>query len=234
MLGFAAAFSFLLDSMAREAATGVEKLHESLHFRVIIFFAAAGKTRSQAHFHFGIHAAGKRGIAANFDLAAADFEKIESAGGESFGGAARGKGAVVGAGRRQAGFVERNAASDVATRIGVAEAHLQNGGRPDAQHVLVALGEKFLRVEVAGEDLLEARAGKAVAHAACHLAEIETLAGGIGWTEQTLETALQILRADQQRLGARVAKFDEANSWTLRKSGEEVLVLIDFKGGTAV
>src|SRR5260370_34128235 len=116
MLGFAAAFSFLLDSMAREAATGVEELHESLHFRVIIFFAAAGKTRSQAHFHFGIHAAGKRGIAANFDLAAADFEKIGSAGGESFGGAARGKGAGGGAGRRAAGFGERNAQRDVAPR----------------------------------------------------------------------------------------------------------------------
>src|SRR5260370_42441099 len=87
---------------------------------------------------------------------------------------------------------------------------------------------------VISEDLLEARAGKVVAPPACHFAEIEALAGGIRRTEQALQAALQILRADQQPLSARVAKFDEANSRTRRKSGKEVLVLSDVKGGSAV
>src|SRR6266478_6520029 len=95
-----------------------------------------------------------------------------------------------------------------------AQAHFQYRGRAKAQHALITLGEKLLRVEVIRIDLFEARTGEAVANAAGHFAQVEAFAGGIGWTEQALQPALQILRADQEWLGARLAKFNQTNGGT--------------------
>src|SRR6266478_4047789 len=57
-----------------ERAARFEELDQALNFDVIFFFCAASEARGKAHLHFGVEAAGKRGIAADFNLAAANFE----------------------------------------------------------------------------------------------------------------------------------------------------------------
>ena len=116
----AGAFADFLDGDAERIAAGVEKLHEAANFSGVFLFGAAGKARREAHFHFRVNAAGKRRIAANFDLAAANFEKVESLLGESVGGLARREGAVVSAGDGSARIVNGNGARDVTAWIGVA------------------------------------------------------------------------------------------------------------------
>ena len=110
------------DRGAKRIAAGVEKLHEALHFGVVFLFGASGETRGEAHFHFGIDAAGESGIAANFDLAATDFEEVERLLGKRERGFSGREGAVVGASGGSAGFVDGDASRDVAARIGVAQA----------------------------------------------------------------------------------------------------------------
>src|SRR5258706_15804443 len=63
-------------------ATRTQKCDYAAEFDVVFLFRAAREARSQAHFHFGIYAAGIAGIAANLDLAAANFEQVEKAGSE--------------------------------------------------------------------------------------------------------------------------------------------------------
>ncbi len=98
---------------------------------------------------------GKAGIAANFDLAAADFEQVESLLGESERGFSGREGAVVSACRGRAGFVHGDAARDVAARIGVAQADFQDSGRTQAREFAIALREKMLGVLIVGENLFE-------------------------------------------------------------------------------
>ena len=112
-------FAFEFDGGAQGIAVGVEKLDEATDFGVVFLFGAAGETRGEAHFHFGVEAAGERGIAADFDLAAADFEEVEDAFGESEGEFAGGEGAVVGAGGGRAGGVDGDVAGDDAAWVGV-------------------------------------------------------------------------------------------------------------------
>ena len=83
---FAGFFTFGFVRRTQRSTARFQKLHEFLHLDVIFLFAAAAKTRGQAHFHFRINAAGERRVATDFDLAAADFEKIENALGKRFGG----------------------------------------------------------------------------------------------------------------------------------------------------
>ena len=66
-------------------AAGFQELNKFLHFHVVFFLRAAGKARRKAHFHFGVDATWKRRIAANFDLAATDFEEVEDSFGKGFG-----------------------------------------------------------------------------------------------------------------------------------------------------
>src|SRR4029077_19801191 len=147
-------------------------------------------------------------------LAAAHFEKIERAAGESFGGAPRRKRAIVGARGGCAGVIGSDAASDVAARISVAEAHLQDGGRAQTQHVLVTPWEKLFGMEVVRENLFEARSGQPIADATRDFAEIQAFAWRIGRAEQTLQSAAQVLRADKQRLGGIIPQLDQANGWS--------------------
>ena len=129
----AGAFAVVFDGGAERVAVGVEKLHQALDFGVVFLFGASGKARGEAHFHFGIDAAGKSGIATNFDLAAADFEEVERLLGKSERGFSGGERAVVSAGCGCAGFVDGDAARDVAARIGIAQADFQDGGRTQAR-----------------------------------------------------------------------------------------------------
>jgi hypothetical protein len=114
-------FALDLDGSAQRIAVGVEELHEAIYFGVVFLFGAAGEAGGEAHLHFGVEAAGERGVAADFDLATADFEKIEDAIGEGESVFAGGVGAVVGASGWGAGGVDGDAAGDDAARVGVAQ-----------------------------------------------------------------------------------------------------------------
>ena len=114
-------FAFEFDGGTQGIAVSVETLDEAIHFGVVFLFGAAGEARSETHFHFGIEAAGKSGIAANFYLAAPDFEEVEDALGKSEGEFAGREGAVVGAGGWRAAGVDGNVACDDAAWVGVAQ-----------------------------------------------------------------------------------------------------------------
>ena len=72
----------------RGAARGQKRDHAA-QFGVVFLLRASRKARREAHFHLGIHAAGIAGIAANLDLATADFEQVEKPGGKCIRRAAR-------------------------------------------------------------------------------------------------------------------------------------------------
>src|SRR5260370_9046620 len=91
-----------------------------MNFDVVFFFCAAREARGEAHFHFGIEAAGKRGIAADFDLAAPHFEQIEDAFSECLRGPARCDGSIIRAAHGHAGFIDENAARYIAARRSLA------------------------------------------------------------------------------------------------------------------
>ena len=67
---------FLLDGGTHRASACFQELYEALHFDAVFLFGATCKTGREAHFHFGVEAAGKGWVAADFYLAAAHFEKI--------------------------------------------------------------------------------------------------------------------------------------------------------------
>src|SRR5439155_14369810 len=113
---FAGFLALVLDRRAERASARFEELHETLHFDFVLLFGATRKTGREAHFHFGIEAAGKRGIAADFNLATPHFEQIEDALGECLRRAPRGEWAVIRASRGRAALVDGNAASHKTTR----------------------------------------------------------------------------------------------------------------------
>src|SRR5579863_2034184 len=76
-------------------AVGIEVGLHPTHFSCVVLIAAAFETRGQAHFHFGIDAAGERGVGMEVVYAAAHFEEVERVVHEFFGGGARGERAVV-------------------------------------------------------------------------------------------------------------------------------------------
>ena len=108
---FACRFAFALEIFGERGAGGFERFENAADFHVVFLFGAAGEARREAHFHFRINAAGKIGIAADFDLAAANLEEVEKAFAEIFGEAARGEWPEI------KSFVAANAAGDVAARI---------------------------------------------------------------------------------------------------------------------
>lgn len=238
----AGALAVGFDGGAERVAAAIEKLHEAGDFRVVFLLGASGKARREAHFHFGIDAARKSRIAADFDLAAADLEQIESFFGEGAGGFPGREGAVVGAGSGRAGIVQRDVARDVAARIGVAQADFEDGGRAEASQFAIAPRKKMFGDLVVGEGLLEPGAGEAIADAAREIAKVEPLARRIGGAEKTLEAAAQILRADKERLGVFRACLDQADGGAGRKRGEkvfvarrvEVLAAIEFQHGDRI
>src|SRR6202030_357784 len=98
----------------------------------------------------------------------------------------------------------------IATRIGISQIDLQHGARADAQHVLVALWKKFLGVLIVGESLFECRGGHPIANAFCEIAQVQALAAGIERAEESLKPTTQILGANEERLGGRLPRLDEA------------------------
>ncbi len=151
----AGAFAVLFDGRAERAAVGVEELHQPPNFGVVFPFGASGKARREAHLHFGIDAAGKCWIAANFDLAAAHFEQVESLLGESQRRFSGREGAIVSACGGRADFVHGDAPRDVAARVGVAQAYFQDGGGAQARELRIALREDLFCVLVIGQGLFE-------------------------------------------------------------------------------
>ena len=77
---FAGRLALPLEFRGERGATRAQKGDDAAQFDVVFFFRASRKARREAHLHFGIHAAGIAGIAANLDLAAADFEQVEKPG----------------------------------------------------------------------------------------------------------------------------------------------------------
>lgn len=82
----------------------------------------------------------------------------------------------------------------------------------------------MLRMLIVGECLFEGRANQAITDTARESAQIQALAGGIDWAEKTKQSPLQVLRANQERLGFLFARFDQANRWLRWQGGEEVLL----------
>src|SRR6266568_1924819 len=183
-------FAFLLDFRGQRASAGAEKTHHAQDFRVVILFRAARKTRREAHFHFRINAARKRRVAADFDLAAPDLEKVQKFFGKRIGGAARRKRPVIqSVGWSARGLVGADAARDVAARVGVRQVHFQQRWRPQPRQFLIPAGKDPLRVLVIREGLLEARAGQAVTNGSREFAKVEPLCRRVRRAEQAFEAA---------------------------------------------
>ena len=83
-------------------------------------------------------------------------------------------------------------------------------------------------VLVVGVGLFEFRAGEAVADCLREFAKIEAFAGGIERAEQALHALAEVLRADEERLGAfgvLCMELDQADGGTRRETGEEIFVV---------
>src|SRR5580658_7050983 len=164
----------------RLAACGKER-DNALDFGVIFLLGAAGEARREAHFHFRIDTAGKFGVAKNFDVAAANFEKIEEAAREGFGGTARRKWAVI---KTRCTYPPR----DRAARIIVGEIYFQHRGRTQTRALTIRRGPLRFRVLPMNEAHLKLRAGDAIGHAPCEFAQVQPLRSWVGRTKQALET----------------------------------------------
>ena len=133
-------------------------------------------------------------------------------------------------------------ARDVAARVGIAQADFEDGGRAEASELAVAPGEKMFGDLVVGEGLLEPGASEAIADGAREIAKIEALAGRLGGAEKALQSAAQVLRADEERLGVFRACLDQADGGARREGGEEVflargvevLAAVEFQHGDRI
>ena len=188
-----------------------EELDQAADFYVVFLLGATGEAGREAHFHFGVDTAGERGIAANLDLAAADFEEVEDALGESVSGFAGGERAVVRAPGRRAARVDWNASSGITTGISVAKIDFQDGGRAKAHHSATFFREEPFGMLIVGEGLFESGGGNAVMNSFGEVAEIEALAGRIERTEEALQASAQILRFDEIWLGFGIVASDQTN-----------------------
>ena len=81
---FAGGFTLVFETRGQDRALPREAFEQVADFAVVLLLGATRETRRQAHFHFGINAARKIGVAANFDLTATGFEEIEEAFAEIF------------------------------------------------------------------------------------------------------------------------------------------------------
>ena len=102
----------------------------AVHLFRIFGNGAPPEAGRQAHFHLGIDASGKIGIAADFDLAAANSKKIEPTFKEAFRCASGGKGTQIQTRGAQT-------TSDIRTRIGVRQVQLYKGRRVETQALAI-------------------------------------------------------------------------------------------------
>jgi hypothetical protein len=75
--------AFFFNRSTHRSSACFQKTQEPLYFAVVLLFAAPREARRETHLHFGIEAARKSWIAADFDLAAPHFEQIQDAFGKS-------------------------------------------------------------------------------------------------------------------------------------------------------
>ena len=153
-------------SSVRVSPAEAERSNDAAYFHVVVLFGATGEAGSEAHFHFRINAARVGGIAANLDLAAANFEEIEKVLCERFGKGSRGKRAKI------ERAVCSNAPRDVATRIFIPQVHLEHSRRTKLHHGSVSLWEIFVGLRIHRDGLLELRARNAIADARGHFAKV--------------------------------------------------------------
>jgi len=231
---FAGALAILLEGGAEGVAICFEKGDQAHDFGGVFFLAATGKARRETHFHFRIEAAGKRRIAANFDLAAADFEKVEDLAGEIVSRFAGGEGSVVGAAGWSACCIDGNAAGCEAPWVRVAQIHFKDGGRTETHELLVTLREEVLGVLIVGEGLLELGAGDAVTDALGKITQTEALGRGIQRAEEAIEPASEVLGANEEWLGGGIARKDQADGGVRRQGGEEIGVGRRSQVGAAI
>jgi len=88
----------------------------------------------------------------------------------------------------------------------------------------------LLGVEIVGENLLEARAGQAIAMPRADFAEVQALTCGSGGPSRRCKRRRKSWRADEQRLGSFISQFDQANGGSRRERGEEVVGAGEIEG----
>ena len=121
-------------------------------------------------------------------------------------------------------MIQLDLARHVTARVGILQIHFEDRGRTQAHEVAVALWKHFFGLLIVSEILLESRAGQPVSDATGEISQVEAFACWICRAKQALQSPLQVLRADQERLGLFFAGFNEANGGTRRQSREEVLL----------
>ena len=84
--------------------------------------------------------------------------------------------------------------------------------------------KNLFRMPVVGKRLFEWRPRQAIANAARKVAQVQSLARGVNWSQQPLQSPPQILRANQERLGFFFTRLNQANRRQCRQSREEVFV----------
>src|SRR5579872_274987 len=82
---FARRFPFALHCSRQERPARFQRLEYAIHLDVVIFLRTACEARREAHLHLRIYAPGETGVAADLNLAPANFKKIEELIGERFG-----------------------------------------------------------------------------------------------------------------------------------------------------
>src|SRR5690348_3533080 len=155
--GFACGFALALDAAGKRGAGGFERLDDASNLAVVFLLCAAGETWREAHLHFGIDAARERRVAADFDLAAADFEEIEELIRERIGLLTRGERPEI------ISAVVQDAARDVTPRIGISQIDFQKSCGPQSQECAIIPGKMLARVLIKRERLFEARARRSKA-----------------------------------------------------------------------
>src|SRR5438270_639117 len=111
----------------------------------------------------------------------------------------------------------------MAARVGIAPIHLENYRRAQAHQVSITFWEEFSGLLIGSERLFEPRASDTVADALCKVAQIEALVRRIRRAQQALQSPLQVLRANQERLGLFLARLDQTHCGPRRQGGEELL-----------
>src|SRR5690348_11629213 len=220
--GFAGGFALAFDAAGKRGARRLERLDDASDFPVVLFLGAAGETWREAHLHFGIDAAGKCGVAADLDLAAANFEEIEELIRERIGLLARGERAEI------ISTVVQDAARDVTPRIGISQIDFQKRCGPQSQECAIIPGKMLARVLIKRERLFEARARGSKAKFYGDFAQVQSLRGSVGEPQEAFRRAAKIHRSRQKRFRSRTsrsgARFNQINAGLLRNRSEELLI----------
>ncbi len=178
---------------------------------------APSKAGRQAHFHLGIDASGEIGIAADFDLAAANSKKIEPTFQEAFRCAAGGKGTQIQTRGAQT-------ASDIGTRISVRQIQLYERRRVETQALAIVSRPQNSRLLPMHQGLLEPRTGNSKTNAGGILPQIEALTIRFRFAEQKPQAPPQIRGAQQKRAsaGQTWTGFDQNDRRTRGNAGEKL------------